>query len=74
MVNLRRIRMKPSIKPNLKATDVFCKTPKCCGVLFDVSSRLAQGLGIVELQCREYGRGKNVCGGKWSIPPKGEPR
>ncbi len=61
--------MKPAENPKLKPTDVFCKTPKCRGVLFDVSSRLAQGLGVVELQCREYGRGQ-ACGGKWGVKTK----
>lgn len=58
--------MKPATNPKLTGGEAFCKTPKCKGVLFDISSRLATGLGIITLQCREYGRGP-ACGGKWSV-------
>jgi hypothetical protein len=59
---------KSSKVPNLKPDSVFCLMPKCKpggsagprGVLWNVTSRLAEALGWIELQC-------DKCHQKWGV-------
>jgi transcription elongation factor Elf1 len=44
-----------------KPEDVRCTKPKCGGVLWSISSRLAEGLGIITLRC-------DRCGQTWGVP------
>jgi len=42
------------------ATQINCGWPKCRGILWNISSRLAMALGITTLQCDE-------CKRKWGV-------
>lgn len=47
------------------ATQTVCPAKKCGGVLWDVTSRLAAGMGVVTLQC-------DRCKQSWGVKVEGQ--